>query len=139
ELAACCLEEIGFTFLFAPHFHPAMGEIAPVRKALGVRTVFNVLGPLSNPAAPPFMVVGAFSPGAARVMARTLAGMPGVERAFVVHGAGGWDEPTPVGPFLCLDVRQGRVDETVRDPAAYGLERCDPAVLAGGEPEANAR
>ena len=69
-----------------------------------MRTVFNILGPLSNPAEPPFHVIGAFNEATARLMAQALAGMP-IQRAFVVHGAGGWDEPTPLGPFLLLDVR----------------------------------
>jgi anthranilate phosphoribosyltransferase len=93
-----CLAATGFTFLFAPHYHPAMKEVAPVRRALGVRTVFNLLGPLTNPAEPPFGLIGAYSRDAARLMAETLAGMP-IERVFVVHGEPGWDEPTPCGPF----------------------------------------
>src|SRR5690606_12294545 len=87
--AGSCLESVGFTFLFAPHYHPAMKHIAPVRAALGVRTVFNILGPLANPAAPPYHLIGAFSEPMAERIAETLAGMPG-ERAFVVHGAAGW-------------------------------------------------
>ena len=67
-----CLRETGFTFLSAPHYHPAMKALVPVRKALGVRTVFNILGPLTNPAEPPFMVVGAFSPQVAALMAEAL-------------------------------------------------------------------
>ena len=101
-----CLAATGFTFLFAPHYHPAMKEIAPVRRALGVRTVFNLLGPLTNPAEPPFGLIGAYSRDAARLMAETLAGMP-IERVFVVHGEPGWDEPTPCGPFELYDVRAG--------------------------------
>ena len=89
--AGACLAATGFTFLFAPHYHPSMKEIAPVRRALGVRTVFNLLGPLTNPAAPPFGLIGAYSDDAARLMAETLAGMP-IERVFVVHGEPGWDE-----------------------------------------------
>ena len=83
--AGACLTATGFTFLFAPHYHPAMKEIAPVRRALGVRTVFNLLGPLTNPAEPPFGLIGAYSHDAARLMAETLAGMP-IQRVFVVHG-----------------------------------------------------
>jgi len=99
EVAAMeCLAACGFTFLFAPHFHPAMRAVAPVRAALGVRTVFNILGPLTNPATPPFHLIGAYSLDTARLMAETLAGFEG-ERAFVVHGANGWDEPVPTGPF----------------------------------------
>jgi anthranilate phosphoribosyltransferase len=132
------LRELGFTFLFAPHYHPAMKHIGPVRAALGVRTVFNILGPLSNPAAPPFHVIGAFSEAMAALMADTLAGMD-IERAFVVHGADGWDEATPVGPFLCFDVRPGRVERTIRDPREYGLARCAAQALRGGDATENAR
>jgi anthranilate phosphoribosyltransferase len=123
---AVCLERTGFTFLFAPHYHPAMKAIAPVRQALGVRTVFNVLGPLTNPAAPPFAVVGAFNESTAELMAEALAGMPGLARAFVIHGANGWDEPTPLGPFTMFDVRSGRATRQRRSPAEYGLEVCAP-------------
>ena len=132
-----CLAATGFTFLFAPHYHPAMKEIAPVRRALGVRTVFNLLGPLTNPAEPPFGLVGAYSRDAARLMAETLAGMP-IERVFVVHGEPGWDEPTPCGPFELYDVSPGRVERTERDPLHYGLTRCTPQLLAGGDAAHNA-
>lgn len=136
QLCARCLDAVGFTFLFAPHYHPAMRHIAPVRKALGVRTVFNILGPLTNPAAPPFHVIGAFSEAAARLIAATLAGMP-LERAFVVHGAPGWDEATPIGPFVCFDVRRGAVQRTEHDPADHGVVACTPADLRGGDPAVN--
>ena len=136
--AISCLEALNFTFLFAPAYHPAMKSIMPVRGALGVRTVFNMLGPLTNPAAPPFQLIGAWSPDAARLMAGALAGMP-IERAFVVHGEPGWDEATPVGEFLLFDVVPGKVTETKRAPEVYGLERCSPEDLAGGDAEHNAK
>ena len=135
--AVDCLAATGFTFLFAPHYHPATRGVAPVRAALGVRTVFNILGPLVNPAQPPLHLIGAFSLDVARLMADTLAGMP-LERAFVVHGAGGWDEPTPIGPFTVFDVRPQRVAVGVREPADYGLAACTPAALAGGDAAHNA-
>jgi anthranilate phosphoribosyltransferase len=135
--AGDCLAATGFTFLFAPHYHPAMKEVAPVRRALGVRTVFNLLGPLTNPAEPPFSLIGAYSTDAARLMAETLAGMP-IERVFVIHGEPGWDEATPVGPFELYDVRRGRVSREVRDPLDLGLRRCTPADLAGGDAAHNA-
>ncbi|HNP37909.1 MAG TPA: anthranilate phosphoribosyltransferase, partial [Woeseiaceae bacterium] len=138
QQAVACLEATGFTFLFAPAYHPAMKAVVPVRGALAVRTVFNMLGPLTNPAAPPYQLIGAWSPDAARLMAETLAGMP-LERAFVVHGAPGWDEASPAGDFVLYDVRPGTVQETVRTPEDYGLARCAPADLAGGEAEHNAR
>lgn len=136
--AVACLEASNFTFLFAPAYHPAMKAVVPVRAAMAVRTVFNMLGPLTNPAAPPFQLIGAWSQQAAKLMAETLAGMP-IERAFVVHGAPGWDEATPVGEFVLYDVRSGTVDETHRAPEDYGLERCAPEDLAGGDAEHNAQ
>jgi anthranilate phosphoribosyltransferase len=135
--AAACLAATNFTFLFAPHYHPAMKAIGPVRAAMGVRTVFNILGPLSNPAEPPFHVIGAFNEATARLMAQALSGLP-LQRAFVVHGAGGWDEPTPLGPFLLLDVRQGRVEEFRRSPADYGMAICTEAALLGADAAYNA-
>jgi len=136
--AVACLEASGFTFLFAPAYHPAMKAVVPVRGALSVRTVFNMLGPLTNPAAPPFQLIGAWSLDAARLMAETLSGMP-IERAFVVHGKPNWDEATPVGEFALLDVHPGNVTETIRTPEDYGLKRCSAEDLAGGDAEHNAR
>jgi anthranilate phosphoribosyltransferase len=135
--AVACLEATGFTFLFAPAYHPAMKAVVPVRGALAVRTVFNMLGPLTNPAAPPFQLIGAWSKEAAKLMADALAGMP-IERAFVVHGAPGWDEATPVGEFVLYDVRPGSVEESVRGPEDYDLQSCAPEDLAGGDAEHNA-
>ena len=138
EQAVACLQDTGFTFLFAPAYHPAMKAVAPIRGALSVRTVFNVLGPLTNPAAPPFQLIGAYSKDAAKLMADTLAGMP-LERAFVVHGEPGWDEATPAGDFVLYDVRPGSVTEMTRSPADYGLAVCSPEALEGGDAEHNAR
>ena len=138
EAASRCLEATGFTFLFAPAYHPAMKAIMPVRTAMAVRTVFNMLGPLTNPAAPPFQLIGAWSMGAAKLMADALAGM-GIERAFVVHGEPGWDEATPVGEFRLFDVSPGKVVATTRTPEDYGFSRCAPADLAGGDAAHNAR
>lgn len=129
--------QTGFTYLFAPTFHPAMKSVAPVRQAMGARTIFNLVGPLANPARVPHLVVGAFSPESARMMADTLSGMP-ITRAFVVHGEPGWDEPTPVGPYLLLDVTPGKVREAFEDPADFGISRCDPEDLVGGGPAENA-
>jgi len=137
QAAGPAFNACGFAFLFAPHYHPAMKAIAQVRSALGVRTIFNILGPLTNPAAPPFHLIGAFSREVAELLAATLAGMP-IERTFVVHGAGGWDEPTPVGPFTVFDVRPGHVAHEVRDPESYGIARCTADDLTGGDPEHNA-
>lgn len=135
--AGAWLHATGFTFLYAPYYHPAMKALAPIRRALGVRTIFNLLGPITNPAEPPFQLIGAYSAPAARLLARAVAGMP-IERVFVVHGHPGWDEPTPSGPFLMLDVRPGRVTEQMIDPSSYGIARCRPAELSGGTGAQNA-
>ncbi|MGD2101760.1 MAG: anthranilate phosphoribosyltransferase [Acidimicrobiia bacterium] len=129
--------ETGFTYLFAPAFHPSMKTVAPVRQALGTRTIFNLIGPLANPARTPHLVVGAFSLECARMMADTLSGMD-ITRAFVVHGEPGWDEPTPVGPYAIFDVRPGSVSAAEEDPESFGFARCAPEDLLGGDAEHNA-
>jgi anthranilate phosphoribosyltransferase len=138
--AAACLAATGFTFFFAPYFHPAMKSLSAVRAALGVRTVFNLLGPLTNPGAPRFHLIGAFDATAAELLAHSLAGsltgaQPG--RAWVVHGAEGWDEATPVGPFIAFDVTAGAVRRLDIDPRDLGLERCTARDLTGGDAAAN--
>jgi anthranilate phosphoribosyltransferase len=137
QAAAACLTATQFTFLFAPHYHPAMKAIAPVRAALGVRTVFNILGPLTNPAAPPYQVIGAYDAGVAKLMAETFSGLP-IERAFIIHSENGWDEPTPVAPFRIFDVRPGSIRELTRSVADYGLPACSANDLAGGDAAHNA-
>jgi anthranilate phosphoribosyltransferase len=137
QAARECFEATRFTYLFAPHYHPATAGVTPVRAALGVRTVFNILGPLVNPAQPPLHLVGAFSLEVARLMADAFAGLP-IERTFVIHGAAGWDEPTPIGPFTVYDVRPGRVEVAVRSAADYGLPPCTARELAGGDAAHNA-
>lgn len=135
--AAACLKRSGFTFLFAPEYHPAFAHIGPVRRELGVRTIFNVMGPLTNPAGVRFGVLGAYSEQAGRLMAVALATMP-IERYFVVHGQNGWDEPTPTCPFTLWDVRPGEVHEEVRDACHAGIEPCRESDLRGGEAAENA-
>jgi anthranilate phosphoribosyltransferase len=134
--AARCFAATGFTFLFAPYFHPAMKALAPIRAALGIRTVFNLLGPLTNPAAPRFRLIGAYDAATAELMAGTLAGMD-VERAWVVHGAAGWDEATPIGPFLAFDVTRDAIRRYQIDPRDFGIEPCELGDLAGGDAAAN--
>jgi anthranilate phosphoribosyltransferase len=134
--AAQCFAATGFTFLFAPYFHPAMKALAPIRAALGIRTVFNLLGPLTNPAAPRFRLIGAYDAATAELMAGTLAGMD-IERAWVVHGAGGWDEATPIGPFLAFDVTRDAVRRYEIDPREFNLAPCGQSELAGGDAAAN--
>lgn len=134
--AAECFVATGFTFLFAPYFHPAMKALAPIRSALGIRTVFNLLGPLTNPAAPRYLLVGAYDAPTAELMAGTLAGM-GIERGWVVHGASGWDEPTPMGTFAAFDIARGQVTRRDINPEEFGIARCSPRDLAGGDAKAN--
>ena len=134
--AAQCFAATGFTFLFAPYFHPAMKALAPIRAALGIRTVFNLLGPLTNPAAPRFRLIGAYDAATAELMAGTLAGMD-IERAWVVHGAAGWDESTPIGPFLAFDVTRDVIRRQVIDPREFDLVPCRSSELAGGDAAAN--
>ena len=138
QAAGRCFAELHFTFLFAPYYHAATRSIAPVRAALGVRTVFNVLGPLSNPAAPPHLVVGSFDLETAELMAGALEGTH-VKRAFVIHGAEGWDEPTPVGAFTVFDVGSSGVRRERRTPDDYGLPHCESSELLGGDAAHNAR
>lgn len=139
QVAENCLNHTNFTFLFAPLFHPAMKTIAPVRAAMGVRTVFNILGPLTNPATPPYALIGAYSLPVAKLMAECLAGMPHIKRVFVVHGEPGWDEATPVGRFDLFDVSPGRVHQEQRDPRDAGIARCKPSDLQGGDAAFNAQ
>jgi anthranilate phosphoribosyltransferase len=132
------IDELGFGFLFAPAHHPAMRHAAPVRRELGTRTVFNVLGPLTNPAGARAQVVGVYSADLVPTMARVLARL-GARRAFVVHGAGGVDELSPAGPNLVCEVSGGRVRRREIDPKDFGVPRCRPRDLAGGSPAENAR
>jgi anthranilate phosphoribosyltransferase len=132
------IDELGFGFLFAPSHHPAMRHAAPVRKELATRTVFNVLGPLTNPAGARAQVVGVYSPQLVRTIAEVLARL-GARRAFVVHGAGGIDELSPVGVNLVAEVVDGRVHEWQLDPEAeLGVARCSVEDLRGGSPAENA-
>lgn len=132
------LDAHGFTFLFAPNHHPAMARIAPVRRALGVRTAFNLLGPLVNPARPPHQVVGVAREVDGERIATVLRDL-GVTRAIVVHGALGWDEATTLGPYVRWDVRPDGVERRTEDPAALGLPPGDVEALKGGDPADNAR
>jgi anthranilate phosphoribosyltransferase len=131
------IDELGFGFMFAPTHHPAMRHAAPVRRELATRTVFNVLGPLTNPAGARAQVVGVYSPELVRTIAEVLARL-GARRAFVVHGAHGIDELSPAGPNAVAEVVGGRVRERTIDPLELGITRCAPGDLVGGDPAANA-
>ena len=132
------IDELGFGFMFAPAHHPAMKHAGPVRVELATRTVFNVLGPLTNPAGARAQVVGVYSPELVPVIADVLARL-GARRAFVVHGAGGIDELSPTGPNLVCEVVDGDVRRRQVDPLELGVPRCDPAELRGGTAEENAQ
>ncbi|MBA2615809.1 MAG: anthranilate phosphoribosyltransferase [Actinobacteria bacterium] len=136
ERVARSIDELGFGFLFAPTHHPAMRYAAPVRKELGARTVFNVLGPLTNPAGARAQVVGVYSPDLVLVIADVLLAL-GARRAFVVHGAHGIDELSPAGPNLVCEVANGKVRRREIDPAELGIPRCAPEELRGGSPDEN--
>jgi anthranilate phosphoribosyltransferase len=131
------IDELGFGFLFAQAHHPAMRHAAPVRRELATRTVFNVLGPLTNPAGARALVLGVYSPELARTLADALVQLE-TTHAYVVHGAGGIDELSPCGPNLVCEVAGGSVREYELDPLELGVERCDPGELRGGDPETNA-
>ena len=135
--AAHALQEACITFLFAPHFHPAMKHAAPVRRELGVPSVMNLLGPLANPAGVRRQVVGVADRERAPLMAEALARL-GTEHALVVHGEVGMDEISPTGATAVWEVRGGAVTSCRLDPARYGLAIADVAALRGGKPGVNA-
>jgi anthranilate phosphoribosyltransferase len=137
ERIAASIDTLGFGFMFAPSHHPAMRHAAPVRRELATRTVFNVLGPLTNPAGARAQVIGVYAESLVRTIAEVLAQL-GARRAFVVHGAFGVDELSPAGPNDVCEVVDGDVRSRVIDPADLGIERCDPAELRGGTPDENA-
>jgi anthranilate phosphoribosyltransferase len=132
-----CLDAVGIAFLFAPRLHLAMRHVAAPRREIGIRTVFNILGPLTNPLAPAVQVLGVFDPAVAELVAGALAEL-GVERAFVVHGAGGLDEVSLCGPSLVWEVRAGAIRPRTLDPAELGFARAGVEALAGGAPPENA-
>jgi anthranilate phosphoribosyltransferase len=137
ERIAQSIDELGFGFLFAPAHHPGFRHAAPVRKELGLRTIFNVLGPLTNPAGARAQIVGVYDPALVRTIAEVLARL-GARRAFVVHGAFGIDELSPAGPNLVCEVADGQVHERTIDPLDLGVARCEPDELRGGSPADNA-
>ncbi len=137
EDAVRAIREIGIGFLFAPHFHPAMKHAQPVRRELGVRTVFNLLGPLANPAGAQSQVIGAPSREAAKLMADALA-MLGTRRSFVVHGHDGLDEISISGPTDVYEVRGTEVTKHVWSPLDFGVASASIGELRGGDGVRNA-
>ena len=135
---ARCIAEVGIGFCFAPRFHPAMRFAIPVRRELGVATVFNFLGPLANPARAGLQVVGVSDPGMADKMLRVLVAN-GAQRAMVVHGADGLDELSTTGPSTVLDAAaDGEVRRSSVDPTDLGLPLASLDALRGGDATANA-
>jgi anthranilate phosphoribosyltransferase len=138
EQVGCCLDEIGLAFLFAPALHGAMKYAAGPRKELGIRTIFNILGPLTNPAQAQAQVVGVFDPLLTETMAQVLAKL-GTQQAFVVHGAQGLDEVALCGPSKVSRMTAGEIDTFYLDPVEYGLHRADNKALVGGSAKENAQ
>jgi anthranilate phosphoribosyltransferase len=132
-----CLREARVAFLFAQNHHPAMRHVAPVRRALGQRTIFNLLGPLSNPASVKRQLVGVYSVDAVTPMAEALS-LLGATRAIVVHGAGGLDELSCEGPAQVAEVVDGAVRRTMLSPADAGLPSSPNAGVRGGDAQENA-
>jgi len=132
-----CVDSVGVGFLFAQAFHPAMRHVAPVRREIGVRTVFNVLGPLTNPAGATRQVMGVFAREWVEPLAHALAQL-GSRRALVVHGEDGLDELSLTGPSWVAELRDGVVHTYRFTPAEAGLELCGPEDLAGGDAAHNA-
>lgn len=138
EEVARCVRQCGIGFMFAPLFHPAMKHAAPVRRELGTRTVFNILGPLTNPAGARFQVLGVADPSLASKMAGALERL-GAEHALVVHGHGGLDELSITGPSTIYRVRAGQPTEQMEvNPGDVGIEVSKQNALLGGSAEENA-
>ena len=135
---AQCIAEVGIGFCFAPTFHPAMRHAVPVRRELGVPTVFNFLGPLTNPAGARHQTIGVSDPGMAPKIAEVLAQV-GTTHAFVFHGADGLDELTTTGPSTVWEVRGATVTKSLFDPATVGVATATVADLAGGDVADNVR
>ena len=132
-----CLEAVGIAFLFAPAMHSAMKYVQPARRDLRLRTVFNLLGPLCNPAHASAQVVGVYSPALVEKLAQALQ-MLGLTRALVVHGADGLDEITITGPSHVAEVRNGTISVYDVTPEQFGLERAAISAIQGGDKVANA-
>lgn len=132
-----CVETVGIGFMFAPHFNPAMKYVGPVRKELGIRTVFNILGPLSNPSRAKKMMIGVYSRELTEVIAGVLMNL-GVLRGFVVSGDDNMDEMTLTGETTVSEIKDGEIKTYKITPEQFGLKRCDIRELQGGDGAANA-
>jgi anthranilate phosphoribosyltransferase len=139
EQVGRCIDEIGIGFLFAPKFHPAMKHVGPARRELGQRTIFNILGPLTNPAGATHQIIGVYDPNLTHVLAEVLGSL-GSEAALVLHGFGGLDELTTGGPNRVSHLRDGKVTTFDLDPfdPCLPFPRCEISDLRGGDPAHNA-
>ncbi|MDR2749103.1 MAG: anthranilate phosphoribosyltransferase [Clostridiales bacterium] len=131
------LKKTGMCFMLASVYHQAMKHVAPVRRELGVRTIFNILGPLANPAGATMQLLGVYGEELVEPLARVLANL-GVKRAIVVHGRDGLDEITLTGATTICEVSGGKLGSCFISPEQFGLERCQPQDLTGGNPQENA-
>jgi len=137
EQSESILKEIGLCFMFAASYHSSMKYAAPVRKELGARTIFNILGPLASPAEASYQLLGVYDEGLVEPMARVLANL-GIKRAMVVHGHDGLDEISLCTSSTVCEVNDGHLNSFFLDPRQFGFEYCSPEDLAGGGPEENA-
>jgi anthranilate phosphoribosyltransferase len=135
---ATCVDEIGFGFMFAPQHHPAMRHVVPIRKALGVRTIFNFLGPLTNPAGATRQLIGVSDRRFLEPMAAALGAL-GADHALVVTSADGLDELSVCGATHVVEVRGGRIEARTLTPESLGLEPSPPDAVEGGTPDTNAK
>ena len=138
EASTELLKEIGICFLFAQNYHIAMKYVAPVRRELGIRTIFNILGPLANPAGANMELMGVYDETLVEPLAKVLANL-GVKRALVVYGTDGLDEISMSAPTKVCEVKDGTFTSYELTPEQFGLSRCRKEDLAGGTPEENAR
>lgn len=137
EVVGACIDEVGIGFLYAPRLHPAMKHAIGPRREMGIRTVFNILGPLTNPAGAHVQVLGVYDAALTEVMAQVLQAL-GCEAAFVVHGGGGLDELSTIGPNKMTQLRDGEIRTFTLDPQSLGLPRATLSDLRGDDAEANA-
>jgi anthranilate phosphoribosyltransferase len=135
EEAVESLHQFHFAFLFAPYYHPATKSVAPVRKTLGFPTIFNLLGPLINPARPAVQLIGVYDGTVLPRMAEAIGILDPEKNALLVHGEGGWDEATPAGPFVCHPAKGHPLKRSASD---FGFQPCSAEDLRGGNAEENA-
>ncbi|WP_374349469.1 anthranilate phosphoribosyltransferase [Chitinimonas sp.] len=136
EQVGRCIDEIGVGFMFAPNHHGAMKHVAPIRRELGVRTIFNILGPLTNPAAAPNQVMGVFHPDLVGIQCRVLKTL-GSQHVLIVHGEDGLDEISLMGRTQIAELRDGEIREYIFDPREHGFSLCSAADLHAASPAAS--